>query len=163
MNVAIGDSPPICRWPLADSPHRGHQGAPANGGGRCWVAGRGHAPPEGGCGRWPARALPRWLPFLVKQVLKQTTTCFRTALKKYVRLRATQSMIGEALYHDTTPTRGARDGRCVEPRQQQQPDMPLTQEPSKTCSSRSANAILDRIQPVEDLDACSGTLKLASV
>ena len=65
--------------PLADSPHRGHQGAPANGGGRCWVAGRGHAPPEGGCGRWPAGALPRWLPFLVKQVLKQATTCFRTA------------------------------------------------------------------------------------
>jgi hypothetical protein len=44
------------------------------------VAGRGHAPPEGGCGRWPAGALPRWLPFLVKQVLKQATTCFRTAL-----------------------------------------------------------------------------------
>jgi hypothetical protein len=44
------------------------------------VAGRGHAPPEGGCGRWPAGALPRWLPFLVKQqVLKQATTCFRTA------------------------------------------------------------------------------------
>ena len=56
------------------------EGAPANGGGRCWVAGRGHAPPEGGCGRWPAGALPRWLPFLVKQVLKQATTCFRTAL-----------------------------------------------------------------------------------
>jgi hypothetical protein len=40
--------------PLADSrPHRSHQGAhrPANGGGRCWVAGRGHAPPEGGL--WP--------------------------------------------------------------------------------------------------------------
>jgi hypothetical protein len=56
-------------------------GAPANGGGRCWVAGRGHAPPEGrGCGRWPAGALPRWLPFLVKQVLKQATTCFRAAL-----------------------------------------------------------------------------------
>ena len=78
MNVATGDSP--TNMPLADSPHRGHQGAPANGGGRCWVAGRGHAPPEGGCGRWPAGALPRWLPFLVKQVLKQATTCFRTAL-----------------------------------------------------------------------------------
>jgi hypothetical protein len=37
--------------------------------------------PEGGCGRWPAGALPRWLPFLVKQVLKQATTCFRTAVK----------------------------------------------------------------------------------
>ena len=36
-------------------------------------------------------------------------------------------MIGEALYHDTTPTRGAHDGRCVKP-QQQQPDMPLTQQ-----------------------------------
>jgi hypothetical protein len=34
-------------------------------------------------------------------------------------------MIGEALYHDTTPTReGAHDGRCVKPRQQQ-PDTPL--------------------------------------
>ena len=71
-------------------------------------------------------------------------------------------MIGEVLYHDTTPSRGAHDGRCVNPRQQQ-PDMPLAQEPSKTCSSRSANAILDRIQPVEDLDASSGALKLASV
>ena len=66
--------------PLADSRTGAPRGAPANGGGRCWVAGRGHAPPEGGCGRWPAGALPRWLPFLVKQVLKQATTCFRTAL-----------------------------------------------------------------------------------
>jgi hypothetical protein len=49
------------------------EGALANAGGRCWVAGRGHAPPEGGCGRWPAGALPRWLPFLVKQVLKQAS------------------------------------------------------------------------------------------
>jgi hypothetical protein len=72
--------------------------------------------------------------------------------------------IGETLYHDTTPTRlGAHDGRCVKP-QQHQPDMPLTQELGGTCSSRSANAILDRIQAVEDLDASSGTaLKLASV
>jgi hypothetical protein len=67
--------------PLADSRTGATRGAPANGGGRCWVAGRGHAPPEGGCGRWPAGALPRWLPFLVKQVLKQATTCFRTAMR----------------------------------------------------------------------------------
>ena len=34
--------------PLADPPAPGPPGgAPANGGGRCWVAGRGRAPPEG--------------------------------------------------------------------------------------------------------------------
>jgi hypothetical protein len=76
--------------PLADSRTGATRGAPANGGGRCWVAGRGHAPPEGGCGRWPAGALPRWLSFLVKQVLKQATTCLGpqiiTEAKKIYRI-----------------------------------------------------------------------------
>jgi hypothetical protein len=40
---------------------------------------------------------------------------------------------------------------------------PSTKEPSRTCSSRSTNAILDRVQPVGDLDACSETSSLASV
>jgi hypothetical protein len=71
--------------PLADSPHRGHQQRahlPMEGGGAGWPGGATRPqPPEGGCGRWPAGALPRWLPFLVKQVLKQAATCFRTATK----------------------------------------------------------------------------------
>jgi hypothetical protein len=60
--------------PLADSPGP-PEGAPANGGGRRWAAGRGHAPPEGRFGRWPAGALPRGFVFS-KQILKQATTCF---------------------------------------------------------------------------------------
>jgi hypothetical protein len=64
--------------PLADSRTKATRGRTCQ-----WreavLGGRaGPRPPRGGlC--WPVGALPRWLPFPVKQVLKQASTCLRTA------------------------------------------------------------------------------------
>jgi hypothetical protein len=57
----------IHQYAVGRLPHWGHQGAhlPMEGGGAGWPGGV-TRPYMGGCGRWPAGALPRWLPFLVK-------------------------------------------------------------------------------------------------
>ena len=61
-------------------------------------------------------------------------------------------MIGEALYHDTTPTRGAHDGRYAKPRQQQ-PDTPLPRTRHQVRLVPSVNKCHSGSHSVQDLDA----------